>query len=468
MKDAWEAFATQSADGTGPAEQGHELVIVQQKSVVRHALASRPNVRIGRAEDSDILLRDPAASRRHAVIHLGNEPRVEDLNSRNGTLLRGERLAPRRPEALRPGDPVQIGTTLLFLQRASAGGGPLGVQVAAPQSQATPLVSMDPVMRAVQAMVERVAPSSLTVLISGETGVGKELVAETIHALGPRSSKPLVRINCAALTDALLESELFGHERGAFTGAVRDKPGLFEAAQGGTAFLDEIGELPLAAQAKLLRVLETREVVRVGGLKPLRLDVRFIAATNRDLRAEVARGAFREDLYYRLSGASIAVPPLRERTADIEPLIRHFARVFCEQMDRPPPSIGAAALDRMLRHPWPGNIRQLRNAIEWAVLRASGRPLEEGDLPPELSKSASEPLGSSLTPPPPPLEPELGLDLTAAGWAERQRIVAALAECHGNQTRAAEKLGIPRRTFVAKLTTYRIPRPRTRGQAESE
>jgi two-component system response regulator AtoC len=342
MEAAWSGersagCATQSADIQRHHSGRLELVIVDQRSVTRRGLTPPGTLRIGRADECDVVLQDPAASRRHALLHVAGELGIEDLESRNGTLLRGVRLCPRRLTRFHPGDAVQIGGAILFVQgELREEGRPLG---AAETNFSLPAVSEaknGAEMRAVRDWIARVSPSQLTVLVSGETGVGKEVVADAIHrASGARSRKPLLRINCAALSPALLESELFGYERGAFTGASRDKRGLFEAADGGTAFLDEVGELPLEAQAKLLRVLETRDVVRVGGVKPRHVDVRFIAATNRDLRAAVARGVFREDLFFRLHVASIVVPPLRRRPAELESLSTHFIDAFCRQMDRP-------------------------------------------------------------------------------------------------------------------------------------
>jgi len=314
-------------------------------------------------------------------------------------------------------------------------------------------------MRVVHELIASVAPSGLTVLVLGETGVGKELVAEALHRQsGPRSAKPLVRINCAALTPTLLESELFGHERGAFTGAAHAKPGLFEAADGGTAFLDEIGELSAAAQAKLLRVLETREVTRVGGVRARPIDVRFVAATHRDLRADVTRGTFREDLYFRLARATIRVPPLRQRQADIEPLILHFVNALCQQMGREPPSFSADAAARLRSHPWPGNIRELRNVVECAVLRAKGPTIGVLDLASDWMDLTAE-TQASPSPDSRPTEPP-GNPGDSLERSERDRIIGALAACHGNQTRAAEMLHMPRRTLVRRLGAYGIPRPR--------
>jgi two-component system, NtrC family, response regulator AtoC len=472
MEAAWSGersagCATQSADIQRHHSGRLELVIVDQRSVTRRGLTPPGTLRIGRADECDVVLQDPAASRRHALLHVAGELGIEDLESRNGTLLRGVRLCPRRLTRFHPGDAVQIGGAILFVQgELREEGRPLG---AAETNFSLPAVSEaknGAEMRAVRDWIARVSPSQLTVLVSGETGVGKEVVADAIHrASGARSRKPLLRINCAALSPALLESELFGYERGAFTGASRDKRGLFEAADGGTAFLDEVGELPLEAQAKLLRVLETRDVVRVGGVKPRHVDVRFIAATNRDLRAAVARGVFREDLFFRLHVASIVVPPLRRRPAELESLSTHFIDAFCRQMDRPAVVLAPDALERLRRHPWPGNIRELRNALECAVLRAKGESIEAADLPPEIGVATALPTLDSAPPDPKSLLPPIGESaapfLSEPKRTERDRIVRALAECHGNQTRAAERLTMPRRTLVAKLSAYDIPRPRT-------
>ncbi len=221
-------------------------------------------------------------------------------------------------------------------------------------------------------LVNKVAASNISVLVLGETGVGKEVLARMIHERSPRADKPLVCLNCASLSESLLESELFGHEKGAFTGAVTAKAGLLESAGGGTAFLDEVGEMPLSLQAKLLRVLEQREVLRVGAVTPRAIDVRFVAATNRDLDHEISAGRFRQDLYFRLNGFAIVIPPLRERTEEIEALAKHFVALACKQSGRRPIGIGSDALEVLRSYEWPGNIRELKNVIDRAVLLCSG------------------------------------------------------------------------------------------------
>jgi two-component system response regulator AtoC len=312
-----------------------------------------------------------------------------------------------------------------------------------PSAYAGDDIGCGPEMRRVHLLARRAAAANINVLILGETGVGKEVLAETIHGLSPRAGRPLVRLNCAALSPTLLESELFGHERAAFTDAHEAKPGLLETAEGGTVLLDEIGELPLAQQAKLLRVIETRQVMRVGALKPRAIDVRFVAATNRILEDEVARGAFRQDLYYRLNGFSLVIPPLRARVDEIAPLARSFLEAAARRDGRPVPTLSPAAIKLLEGYPWPGNIRELRNDMERASLLSSSATITPEDLPVEKMRGTPVAVG-------PP----------ADRGEEYRRIVDSLAHCNGNQTRAAKLLGMPRRTFCARLKAYNIPRPR--------
>ncbi|HJZ87323.1 MAG TPA: sigma 54-interacting transcriptional regulator [Polyangia bacterium] len=325
-------------------------------------------------------------------------------------------------------------------------------------------------------LIERVASSSISVLLLGETGVGKEVVAETIHRHSLRSHLPLLRLNCAALPEQLLESELFGHEKGAFTGAVRSKPGLLEAANGGTVFLDEVTEMPPALQAKLLRVVEERQVLRVGGLKPHPIDVRFITATNRDLEAEVNAGRFRQDLFFRLHGISILVPPLRDRVDEIAPLARAFIAHACRDLRiRTRPLLSADAIAVLEGYGWPGNIRELHNVIERAVvLRGDGviglehLPIEKltgaGTGPPARAEAARAPTqaGPTERPRAEPVSAALPSELASL---ERARILDALERCGGNQKQAAQVLGVSRRTLVRRLEAYHLPRPRKGQQA---
>ena len=314
------------------------------------------------------------------------------------------------------------------------------------------VVVKDPQMEQLHALVRRVAQGTISVLLLGETGVGKEVFAEAIHHESPRRNAPFVRMNCAAFTETLLESELFGHEKGAFTGAVKTKIGLLESANGGTVLLDEVGEMPLATQAKLLRVLENREVMRVGDVKTRPIDVRFVAATHKDLEAAVARGAFRQDLYFRLNGVSIVIPPLRDRPAEIEALARHFVSRAAKQFHRAPePVLQPEAVALLRSYRWPGNLRELRNVLERAVLLCGERGIGVEDLPTE--KFSSLPLTRApVQAPPQGAGPEYE--------AERQKIIAALEANGGNQTLAARALGISRRTMLNRLDAFAIPRPR--------
>jgi len=434
-----------------------ELALLELQKITVFPLPSEGRVTIGRAADNDICIDDASVSRRHAVLHLGPTLRLEDLDSSNGTFVRRAaadsgattvemaRLPAGEAVELAVGEGLRLGTKVVVIRPASAEAPP------ARPSTVIPVVE-DAGMRALYALAEKVAASPLTVLILGETGVGKEILAETVHRRSPRAAAPFLRLNCAALSESLLESELFGHEAGAFTGAIRAKQGLLHAADGGTVFLDEVGELPLGFQVKLLRVLEDRKVTRVGGLKPFKIDVRFIAATNRDLEAEVKRGAFRQDLFFRLNGVTLVVPPLRERPGEIRGLAEMFIARGADQLGRRPPRLSPAALARLERHPWPGNIRELRNAIERAVVLC-GDELTDEHLPP--SEAAARPPAAAPSEPAPPLRGEIEA-------LERQRILDMLARCGGNQTEAARQLGISRRTMVSRLGDYGVPRPRKR------
>jgi DNA-binding NtrC family response regulator len=313
------------------------------------------------------------------------------------------------------------------------------------------IVVVDPHMVEVLAQVDKFARSPMAVLVLGETGVGKEVIAEEVHERSGRKGR-FVPVNCAALTETLLESELFGHEKGAFTGAVRAQEGLFEAAEGGTLFLDEIGELPLSTQVKLLRVLEDKKVMRVGGRTTRAVDVRFVSATHRDIEHDVERGVFRQDLYFRLSGITVNVPPLRDRARDIPPLVDRFVAASCRSVHRSPaPRVSPEALAILLRYAWPGNIRELRNVVERAVLLCEGDQLLPTHLPQKLS--SLPPLASQG------VDPRSRL-LHEMEQVERQRVIDALAQCGGNQTQAAEVLGISRRTLVTRLGLLDLPRPR--------
>ena len=299
-------------------------------------------------------------------------------------------------------------------------------------------------MQEVLALVERVAPTNSTVLIGGESGVGKDLIARAIHQNSRRASGPFIKINSTAIPDTLFESELFGFERGAFTGALASKPGKFELADKGTLFLDEIGDVPAAIQVKLLRVLQEREFERLGGTKTLKVDIRMIAATNRDLRAALEEGTFREDLYYRLNVVPIDIPPLREHKEDIPDLVNHFLARFAADSDKEIEGITPAALSALMEYHWPGNIRQLENSVERAVALSSGRMIDEKDIHLDSRQSKSGVTASSSA------GQFLPEGMTLEQW-EDNMIREALRRANGNKSQAARLLGLSRNALRYRL-----------------
>jgi DNA-binding NtrC family response regulator len=300
-------------------------------------------------------------------------------------------------------------------------------------------IANSPAMKDVLELAARVAPLDTTVLVQGESGTGKEFIVRLIHDQSPRATGPFVSVNCAALTETLLESELFGHTRGAFTGAVRDKAGLFEVAAGGTLFLDEIGEVAPTIQAKLLRALQEREIRRVGGERNIKVNVRVVAATNRDLKEAVASGEFREDLYFRLAGFTITVPPLRDRRDDIPALAHEFLRRSAGRVKKDVTSLSADAMTALVNYPWPGNVRELENGIERAVILANGPTVRRRDLPPEVISPASAiPVTGTL-------------DLRTN---ERALIMKALEQFNGNRQRAAKALNISTVTLWRRMKEF--------------
>jgi two-component system, NtrC family, response regulator AtoC len=559
---------------------------------VTHPLPASGVVTIGRDPDADVRLDDPLVSRQHARLHVGAALAIEDLGSNNGTRLLDlgragtspttgseteraglteRRLSPGERLPLTPGLSIQIGSSMLVVQRAAAvtrlrrcwshgyfeeqlqracdrtepGAGfavarvrvdragdagkleallgdlagdagllaayaPLDYELLLPASAdpardiaaaleslpsrfatgrfpadgrsahalmaclsarlegaappaATSLVVLDPVMQELTAQARSIARGTLPVLLMGETGVGKEIFAEVIHRASPRSREPFVRLNCGALSESLLEAELFGYERGAFTGATTSKVGLLETAQHGTVFLDEIGELPMPLQVKLLRVLEERALLRVGGTQLRAIDVRFVSATNRDLAERVRAGRFREDLYYRVGGACLVIPPLRERPAEIEPLARAMIASMAPRLGLAGPvEIDAEALAWMHAHRWPGNVRELRNVIERALLLSGAGPIGIKHLPTAHAGLGDAP-ATSREPVPAPIAtsaPAAAALRSAVADTEREQILRALEACGGNQTRAAKMLGIARGTLLARMRAFELPRPR--------
>jgi two-component system, NtrC family, response regulator AtoC len=567
------------------------VLVISDKLVASYPLPDTGEVRIGRSPQCEIVIDDASISRVHANLIIGPPLQVRDLGSANGTRIRDRQLSADKVVAISAGEPVQIGTATIIVQRQAApirprrlwthdyfefrleeecaraarkgwsfsvlrltatspspealqdaltdlvrlsdvvgdygpndyevllvDTGPEELELAIarivgelhkhnlevrigsavyPRDGRTPdallsrageiargakaseavsegnVVVADRAMRDMYALADRLASGKITVLILGETGVGKEVLAEHVHRRSPRARQPYLRLNCAALSETLLESELFGYERGAFTGAVGTKQGLLETANGGTVFLDEVGELPHSVQVKLLRVIEERMLLRVGGLKPRPIDVRFIAATNRDLEAEVTRGTFRQDLFFRLNGATLVIPPLRERTDEVPALTRMFVTQASRQLELAhEPQVSQEALNKLVQYSWPGNIRELRNVIERAVLLCADGPILPTHLPLEKMRATFATPTDQVDPPRPATPPAPTPTPTPTATpsilrrgkrlvpdVERERIEQALAECGGNQTRAAKLLGIGRRTLVSRLRELAIARP---------
>ena len=421
-----------------PASQSREgfclsLVVAGRGWIRNFELPQRGDVTIGRDPSCTIVLSDPAVSRKHASLSIGETITLSDLGSRGGVVVEGKPLAIGRRLELAIGQSFSLGTIAAMVQISPD----LTVQ------------ANDSVLASLERTIARLARGTISVLITGETGVGKELVAETVHRLSPRAKRTLIKINCGAIAESLLESELFGHEKGAFTGAESSRAGLLEAADGGSIFLDEVGEMPLGVQVKLLRALESRQVRRVGGVVTQTYDARFIAATNRDLRAEVEAKRFREDLFYRLAGAVVWVPPLRSRRDEILPLAREFLVEASSSVDEPTPSLAPEAISWLLSYRWPGNVRELRNTMERACLLCEAGVVELRHLAEVVSIDvAASPAAAGSSP------------ATNPADEKRARILEALSKTGGNQKLAAELLGISRRTLINWLEKYDIPRPR--------
>jgi two-component system response regulator AtoC len=314
------------------------------------------------------------------------------------------------------------------------------------------LLGNSDVMRRISAQIDKIASADITVLITGESGTGKELVAREIHARSAKSAEPFVAVNIGGIHESLMESELFGHEKGAFTGAVSRKQGLFELAGNGCLFLDEIGEMPLPLQVKLLRVLQERKIRRLGGVSDIPVTARIVSATNRNLEDMVKKGVFREDLYYRINVFRIELPPLRERRDDIPPLAEHLTRKLALRMGRPAPNLTDEAIERLCAYSWSGNIRELENVLERALIFCNGTTIESVDLDLRSAPQVATPVTASTT---------TGADTRGAANGarsldsiEREAVKAALLQCKGNRTRAAEQLGISRKTILNKIKAY--------------
>ena len=450
------------------------IVVLWEGGQAHIAAPSQGAITIGRATTCDLIVGHRSVSRIHARLHAVSDGfLIEDLGSSNGTRVQGEPVAQGKSAAVAFGDVVEIGGTLLTIQDASV------MDVESPASSreleeaiaaAPPEVDLDPAMLKVMQLVKLVAPSAVHVVIQGETGVGKELVAETIHRLSERAGGPFLRLDCSESSCERLETELFGYERGTLAGAAKTRVGLLEAANHGTVLLDEIDRMPLTTQAKLLRVLESREVTRVGGLSPRRVDVRFLAATRRDLAEFVRVSAFRKDLYVRLNGVTVEIPPLRERPEEILVLFERFAAGAAQAARKSVPEVSSEAKDWLAGHAWPGNVRELKDVAERAALFAMGGTIRIEHLAP--TTPADMPTGEGPTWQPgmvhasraaAAVDASDASDSNDAEHSERARLLDVLARCSGNQTRAAQMLGISRRTLLNRLTTHQIARPRKGG-----
>ncbi len=565
------------------ADAGLQLVSVEGDAITVHDLPDRGTLVIGRGDDVDVRVNDPGASARHCTLHVeGGRVAIEDLGSRNGTQIRGQRIDAGERVMLAPGESALVAGAVLLLQRKNrqlqqrrslphgyfelrlaeecllaktAGGAPafsiarldieggrdadgfaaaaaellrpadilgtyapdayeillrrtapaeaegalaplvrkldeLGAEprVAyahfpgdgrtahaliekacarlrpAPAGSAPPgAIVLDPRMREVYRLAEKSAGRDINVLILGETGVGKEILAQTIHRASKRADRPFLSLNCGGVSETLRESELFGYERGAFTDAKVAKPGLLEMAEGGTVFLDEIGEMSPSIQAMLLRAIDTKQIMRVGGVRPKAIDVRFVAATNRDLVEEIREKRFRSDLYYRLNQISLEIPPLRERRSEIRPLAEAFLAELAGGAACAP-RLSNEAVQLLESHAWDGNIRELRNVVNRALVLCECDTIEPEHLPLETLQRAASPArvpaaddgAGEMLPPTPELS------LTPDQFAERERIVAALQAEGGNQSRAARRLGMSRSTLGTRLDELGIPRPQKR------
>jgi transcriptional regulator with PAS, ATPase and Fis domain len=466
-----------------PAPPLLEFVVFWRDEMRTFELPEQGEVTIGRAPENRIQIEHPSVSRRHARLTLGPELVIEDLGAANGTFVRDRSCEAslhqtrtmhqltRTSAELAVGESVMFGEVTALVRRATPAPTRFG-ELDSELNQASGVVVRNRAMREVYAQAERAARASISVLVLGETGVGKELLARAIHARSPRANAPFMSINCAALAESLLEGEIFGYERGAFTGAIQARAGLFEAADGGSVFLDEIGELAPSTQAKLLRVLEERKVTRLGARQPRAIDVRFLAATNRDLEAEAQAGRFRSDLYFRVAGLCLTIPPLRERPEEIEALARCFLDAALSQLERHGTlDFSDETLSILRAHAWPGNVRELKNVVERAVILCAERTIVPEHLPASLLRrtrpsegQAAPAAGSSLDPSPASAGPVLAPDAWQAEMKdlERKRLLQALEQCGGNQTRAAELLQVSRRTLVSRLSEFGLTRPRRR------
>jgi transcriptional regulator with GAF, ATPase, and Fis domain len=442
-------------------------------------------IRIGAMEDNDLIVGDDTVSRYHCkIVQEDTSYVLIDMGSTNGTFINRVRI---REAFLKPGCTVHLGQTEL---KFYAGEEEVEI-VPSRKDRCGDIIGKNQRLREIYAIIEKIAPTNTTVIIEGETGTGKEVVAQTIHKLSARASGPMMVFDCGAVPENLIESELFGHEKGSFTGAIMTRQGLFEMGDSGTIFLDELGELPIDLQPKLLRALEQREIRRVGANKPIKVDVRIIAATNRNLEEEVRTGRFRQDLFYRLSVVRLILPPLRDRPEDIPLLVKHFLKngSYNKLPDGTPriKSVAREALELMTHYRWPGNVRELLNTVERAVSFSDGDTIEARDLPEHVRDTGRQhtsprvqapphvlaasghatATGVKAAPPPPPA-PMAGPSAESfestfkeakERWVssfERDYIVALLKKNHGNISHAARESDIDRKYFRKLMKKYDI------------
>ncbi|MBA3538153.1 MAG: sigma 54-interacting transcriptional regulator [Deltaproteobacteria bacterium] len=427
------------------------LLVIDGANLQALPLPGTGTLTIGRASKCDVVIDSGSVSRHHANVLLGNDVELEDIGSSNGSFVDGVRLSPNTRVQLTIGVPFLIGAVTVMVQTRAAS-----------RREPSPKSST---LAALEQSASRIAIGKLNLIITGEHGVGKGRFAERIHEMSPRRSAPFTRVNCAAISEPLLEAELFGTD-------VPNRPGLLETSDGGTVFLNDVDQLPDQLQQKLLRVLEDSSVRRIGAARARPADLRFIAASSRDLQVEVDANRLRRDLYFRLAGANFAIPPLRDRKDEVLPLAEQFVAAAAGPLGRSF-VLAEEAKQWLSSHDWPGNIRELRNACERAVLLSTGAMIERHHL--TVDDPARRPGSSrrSATIPPPlggmtPIAPSAA-DMPSQVRAtvaelEKQRILEALDKCAGNQTRAAEMLGISRRTLINRLDEYGIARPRKRDE----
>jgi transcriptional regulator with GAF, ATPase, and Fis domain len=465
MSDSFDPTATETS---AILREGLHLVVFGGDGAKGYRVPPGGSLTIGRSTECDVRVDTPSMSRKHFTVRDASPPQIEDLGGRNGTRVNGHAIETGAAVAFELGSLIEAGGAFFTMQdhppREFAKLPSRADTPPTPVSGPAGTVVRDPAMVRLHELIDQVARSDIPVLVLGETGVGKEVISAAIHHASVRAARPYVILNCAALPEALLESELFGYEKGAFTGASQSKRGLIEAAHEGSMLLDEVGEMPLSTQAKLLRVLENGELMRLGAVRPQRVNVRFIAATNRDLSAMVAKGIFRRDLYYRLNGITIPIPPLRQRKAEIPELARFFVERAAANARRATPALPQAVLDVLDRHSWPGNIRELKNVLERAVVLCRGSTLAPEqviiDAEPQPAEIVASPAAAAPTAEVAPNREGRLLRLDAD--TERRLIVEALERAAGNQTKASELLGISRRTLINRLDEYGLQRPRKR------